>query len=826
MPFWVLIIIAIALLAVGLIIKPKIKNETPKAEKFDRPTANERSIPSIAGTVMVSDPTYIWQDDQRINPIKIKGRTSGYYYHTGWAFGFSHGNILDEAELLGIWYRDKREIGDGVNPLGTDFQILKPDLFGGYQSQGGLIARITFYKGGYTQNPDAYLAGQLPGGVGPGWRGLIYMVWHGPSETVYVEGQARPAGYVGTSPNPPDSKWLIRNPPYAEPVTLQPYKFIERTETPGTYDANPATRIFEMYTNRVFGMGVPISQMDVESFAEGAATLVGENFGISHYWTNSGDVEDEIGKILQVIDAVVYTRLTDGKRVFKLIRNDYNIEELDILTDSDIVSVKKFSRGGYQELINTLRIKFTDPTANYKERWTEPARNTGLARVQGGTIAADTEYEMIYSGVIAARVAKRELKIHSTPLATVSLIINRRAIELHTGAVFRWRSSFLLDEGIDELVIRVRDAQYNELGDDTITIEGIEDVFYLPTATYTDPGTIGGGTVSPMATTLQGMVEQPYFFSSDAVSRVLAFAANPDGRQINFDLETQDDGGSYALLFGQDGLDFAPTGTAAGGIPQYGGPTLSELVLTGNGLNRLSVAAPSPGDLSRGKHLALILEGDVSEFISFQDVSVAGSDYTLNDVERGLLDTAIHAFSSAARVWFIEPSLSIDAFDSFGAYLDEPYTGDETVAGRFRTRVSSGVLPAVDAALASVDLTHRARRPIPPGKVFVNEEFYGWSAVGEIRLTWAERNRVNQNPAVVQDAIGFTAEAGTQYIVRVYDDADALVRTATVSGLAFTYTEAMMIADGGLCPLYRVELSSTLAGLESFDRHSLTVEMV
>ncbi|MGE4551804.1 MAG: hypothetical protein AB7D57_01760 [Desulfovibrionaceae bacterium] len=82
----------------------------------------------------------------------------------------------------------------------------------------------------------------------------------------------------------------------------------------------------------------------------------------------------------------------------------------------------------------------------------------------------------------------------------------------------------------------------------------------------------------------------------------------------------------------------------------------------------------------------------------------------------------------------------------------------------------------------------------------VNGAAWPEAILGELALSWAHRNRVQQTAYVVtQDEASITPEDGTTYTVRVYGEAGALLRTVSgLTGTAWTYAAADEAADSGL----------------------------
>jgi hypothetical protein len=76
-------------------------------------------------------------------------------------------------------------------------------------------------------------------------------------------------------------------------------------------------------------------------------------------------------------------------------------------------------------------------------------------------------------------------------------------------------------------------------------------------------------------------------------------------------------------------------------------------------------------------------------------------------------------------------------------------------------------------------------RPYPPGNVKVNNVMWPTVILGQIALTWAHRDRMQQTVYLVTQSEGnIGPEAGTTYTVRVYNENNGLQKTVT--GLSTT----------------------------------------
>jgi hypothetical protein len=181
------------------------------------------------------------------------------------------------------------------------------------------------------------------------------------------------------------------------------------------------------------------------------------------------------------------------------------------------------------------------------------------------------------------------------------------------------------------------------------------------------------------------------------------------------------------------------------------------------------------------------------------------------EVIRGCVDTIPKAHAAGTRVWFFEGLTGSDERD---------YTLGEEVEVRLLTATQSQRLALDDATGSTVEITARQARPYPPGDVKVNGVPFASlvdAQAGEIELTWAHRNRITQDDALVAHEEGsITPEAGTTYNVRVFDDTTLVRSTTGITAVTWTYTSSMQTADGEPADTgWWFEVESERAGLVS-----------
>ena len=289
---------------------------------------------------------------------------------------------------------------------------------------------------------------------------------------------------LGKSESDPIDAYIFNKEPY--PVVTSNTTTKTPAITSGTEtidDANPAYVILECLTNKQWGLGYgdnPDDHIDLACFDYVAQTLKNEGFGVSCVWENSSTIEEFIGTILAVINAVLFVHPKTGKFTLKLLRED-DIATSKFVTASpaNIIEVRSFSRSGVSELVNQLTVQWTDAIMGTTKSMT--VHNPAARSVQQHVVATTKQYFSVTSDKLAATLAMRDLALLSQSLVSVELIVNREASDVMLGDVFDFDWP---DYGITGMSLRAVEIGYGNMEDNRITLKCIENIFKVGKTTY------------------------------------------------------------------------------------------------------------------------------------------------------------------------------------------------------------------------------------------------------------------------------------------------------------------------------------------------------
>ena len=794
-PIWVVQALwAIAAIVVGELLRPKPKIENPRPNSlgdFGFPTATEgRTIPAFWGTVKISGPNVVWYGDLRTEAMTKKQKSglwsskrvvTGYKYHLGvhHAFGFGQAD-----EFLALILDDKN-VTLNNKVVTTDlvtFDMDQPTLFGKVDQEGGVKGRVSIYMGTYTQGSNAYLEAKI-GEELPAYRPIVQAVFEG--------------CYLGNSGRLPKPEFIFRRCP--NPLAL----------AGGAHnidgDANPANVIFEVMTNRIWGMGIPASLLDTASFVAVGNTLAAEGMGISMLVDNEQGGENLLSEIVRHIDGVVYNDYSTGKFKIALARDDYDVETLPVVDESVVLSgTFEFSRASWEDTQNTVKIKYLDRSQNYTERVVQH-QNLANISVRGGAIEAeDYDYLAFTNATTANKVAARVLQTVSSPLSRINFEANRTVTPwIRPGAVFKMSWDEL---GIVQVVYRVTEVDYGTIDNPSIRVSAVEDIFSVASVAYATPNP--SGWVNPIqpisALEAQDVFEAPYALCGN--QRALLSVGARVGQALGYYLESDPSGGtSYIRVDEVQG--FTSTAVLAAAYPASWAAmdTVGFTVSSVSGFSE--VQDPDAEEISLGGLLLLIKSEAGEEWVSWGAVTenVDGT-WTFKNVVRGVLDTVPLSHPAGARVWVVSHGASVSEEANFPAAGNVkskllPFDGRET-------------LPAASAPVVTTLLRSRASRPYPPAKIRFNGAHPTTNLSGLVSVEWAHRNRLTQQSAVDQQADSVPPEAGTRYVVRIRTSAGALVvEKASINATTGSFTLA-------LAGTYSIEIASHVGALESWAKQT------
>jgi uncharacterized protein YegL len=558
-------------------------------------------------------------------------------------------------------------------------------------------------------------------------------------------------------------------------------------------DANPAHIIYECLTNTDWGMGSPEAAIDKPAFESAALTLYAEAFGLSLMWTRQTTIQEFVQEILDHIQGVLFVDPATGLLTLKLIRDDYNPDDLPVI-DPDNADLSNFSRKLWGDIVNEIAVTWTNPVNEQEETIT--VQDDASIATQGGIVSDSRNYYGVRNADLAQRLAYRDLRSAGQPLASCEAEVDRTQWRLRPASVIKltWP-----EYGLSEIVMRVTSIDYGRPGDMTIKLSLMEDVYGLDIGDYEPPPSSEWEDPSAPPAPLETVeiFTLPLFFAADTT--VSAFVESPEYPEVLAGVLATDDSedtfsyelwGEVALPNGD--LEWQSLGTnniigRAGLVSDIN----AEATSTGveyEGL--IGQTAPTAGGFA-----IIGDEGETGNEIAMIDA--VDEDGTITLV-RGVLDTVPRAWPAETPVWFVDGNTLFE--DSLVR------AAGETVEYKLLSRTSQGLLALESAPLESATLSERPWLPNRPANVKAHGE--AWSsedalidATGRsdpwVTVTWANRNRLTEDSQVLSWTDGDVTPEDGQTTTIIVLPADSETPLATHDGLSGTSFDVPDSSFGG-----------------------------
>lgn len=670
--------------------------------------------------------------------------------------------------------------------------INKPYLFGGRKKQGGAVGRVHYLPGGSDQVLSAELASKigLSPDTAPGFRGM---------SSVWFTGNSG-GGFVWQHNNP-------TIPPIAIGARRAPRGLDPATAMIGP-DANPAHMIYECMTNTDWGMGESPGVFDVTSFNNAANTLFAESFGLTMLFTQSAEMNSFINEIINHIQATTYVDPRTGLWTIKLLRNDYDVDELPSFDDDNAV-ITSYQRRAYGETANEIVVSWTNPATEETE--TVAAQDLAGIVAQGGRVISDArDYFGVRTQALAGQLAIRDLRSASLPLASVEAEVNRDGWDITPGSVVKMSSE---EHGFTDVVFRVMKINYGRIDSGKIRMSLVEDVFGLNFDSYFEVMESQWADPSgpPVDMPYQVPLTAPYFMipyfaeelppAPDYTTAQLASASGSDTFEYDYAVQALGPNGTL-------GYEAQSTrSTVARGV------TLEDLPAEAETL--FAIPNMSPGEAPLAGSFVLFQGTDETEH-EFALVVTPNEDGTAWDLKRGVLDTVPRAWPAGTPCWIFSEGTAMGD--------DEPRTAGTPINYKLLSRTSQGTLPEENATAHSYTPFARPDLPLRPANVAINGVSFGEvdaRGVPDIIAEWSNRNRLTETEVLLPwNTPGVTPEVGQTTTLEVLDLEGTLVNTIdNISGESYTF-DSYDFAGLGLC---YVRFVSKRDGLVSLQGHRLLV---
>lgn len=707
-----------------------------------------------------------------------KAQTVGYKYHLGAHLILCHGPI---DKITKIEFDDKPAWTG--NATGGPITIAAESLFGGEEREGGVSGDVDIDMGRDDQTPNSYLVSKL-GEFVPGFRGVVGVIFK--------------QLYIGMNP-------YLKNPAFWGQRILVRQNGIAQWYSAKAaigQDMNPAHILRECLTDPDWGMGYPEADIDDATFTEAADQLHAESMGMSLLWDQSVEISEFIDNVLSHIDGSLFVDRNTGKFKLKLARDNYDIDDLLVLDEDSIEKITGFSRNTVGELINSVTVGYWDATTGKDNSVT--VQDISLVASQQGVISTTKQFKGFTNGIIATKVAERELRALSSPLASGTLYCTRKAAALNIGDVFAlsWPKY-----GITKIVMRVANIELGVIGSDTVKITAVEDVFALSSAIYSAPPNTGWVDPNnpPAPCLYHKVMEAPYWELVQRIGENDAEAVDStSGYIVATGVRPTSDAGNAKIFSNYTGtgyqeagtVDFCPTCTISADITE------------------MQTVIPVSGFIDEDTV-------PVGAYACIGDELVVVTAVSTNSITigRGVLDTVPVKHPSGTRIFFTDIYFDSDNIE---------YAVGETAKIKLLPTTAKGTLAVGSAPEQTVSIAARHYKPYPPGNFKINTEYYPNQTHGPLVTSWAHRDRLQQTATLIDTTVGnIGPEVGTTYNISVETNPSSwtiLRNTPSLSTTSWDWsTESTDVIDGQ-GSIQRVQLYSVRDSVQSYQRQIAIIE--
>ncbi|WLJ71139.1 hypothetical protein [Sphingomonas phage Carli] len=769
-----------------------------------------------------------------------KAQTIGYKYFMSLLMGIGRGPIDEVVQI---------KVGEKVawtGPLvnggaSAVAEINAANLFGGDDKEGGIYGPFRMFWGEATQTvnmgPVGTGVGTLPslaasiGGNMPAMRGVTTLWFDGevcsmnpypkewklrmrrairgwfggaawyPAKAVIDMGTAEIVSYKRAVELDILALFLTKGGSKKQNVVI--------TLNGNIRASNGAHVIYECITNPEWGRGISATLIDDAAFRYAADTLFNEAFGVCFWWARKEDVDVFIQTVLDHIGGVLYTDRESGLLTLRLIRNDYDPDNIPTFAiGAGLLDILLDDSGSQDIAYNEVVVKFHDPVSDTDGE--ARAQNVGARIAQGSTNSLSKEYPGLPTKFLAARVALRELVVQSSGLKKYKVKLDRTGWRIAPGMPFR---IICPQRNIGSIILRageIMDSSAQAGGD--VQISALEDVFAMPSTSLVVPE--DQSWVPPVSDAVapddSEAIELSYYdltlrlsqFDLPAIdeedSYVGFMAAQPLPTQVLYDLMYRAEGDATWINSGTN--SFTAAALLVGNI----GPYDTALVVED--------AQHFPEDILTD---SLQIGQERMRIDAYNPTTGAMT------VSRGAGDTLPQSHSAGARVWLPDDDMGTTGI---------VYSAGEVVELAAATRANASLLLPEDYEIKTLEMQQRVGRPYPVANLKVGGTLaynIGNTEYAEPVFTWATRNRVLQEDHLLGHTEGSVVEEdGTTYEVEIKSPGGAVIRTEELpaGSTTFTYDIAMQDADtapsrvvvdiypvrNGLRPLYRYDVTVVL----------------
>lgn len=546
----------------------------------------------------------------------------------------------------------------------------------------------------------------------------------------------------------------------------------------GQVDYNPAHAIREAITNTIWGLGKDPRYLDDANFKAVADTLYQEQLGISFVFDDGDKVSDFIQKVLDIIGGVIRFNRFTGLIELKLLRNDYDRDNIPHFNYDNIVEISDVERTALNDCINQVTLKYTDHESGGEASIV--VQDLGLLAQTNEVNNSDIDFQYICWRDTAYNLAIRELCGVSSQFMSCEITILDTNTQLNLGDVIKLTFPKL---NIFNVIFRINKISYGSSKDRRITLSLSQDKYdYITSGSYIpekDDSDLGNTTTtSKDRLQFYATQECPFYILYKELGSSVITEKLVDNTEYAKILPLVSKANANAIISASGFLsyDMGKTYTQSRSDIEF----RSSCVLK-TSLGYLDSEFEYNNDMGMAKVTSGMLGFIDDEIVCVGYVNQNSNKMTIG---RGCLDTQVEQHSVGSVVYFV-PLNNI-------ALLDEEFVEEDNVFVKYVATTNNGMGNIANAGLNVVNLEMRALRPYPVANVKFNGEYFPKELKDKdyrtypLNISFCLRNRLNQITDEIYTWVSdnIAPEENTKVYLRWYNDNRDLIKTEELTQIS------------------------------------------
>ena len=261
----------------------------------------------------------------------------------------------------------------------------------------------------------------------------------------------------------PSMKFVVKNLLESSPIS-----------TPAILDGNsdlvgdnPAAIVYDILTNKQWGLGIDSGKIDTDSFNYVAGKFVtGRLYGLNFVLNDLTTGKDILDRIREAADVFLFEE--NDTFYLKLL---YDAEATSVLTitDDDTTGVS-VSRQTWKQIDNVFEGEYIEPQLNYEKKTLIVRNEAAIFNADGIERKKKIDLTMFISPSVASQRLNEIMQRESVPKISASFNVGRSAYALRPGDLVTWTNTEYAISGI----FRVIEVGIGTLDDMSITVSVIQ----------------------------------------------------------------------------------------------------------------------------------------------------------------------------------------------------------------------------------------------------------------------------------------------------------------------------------------------------------------